>query len=460
MDDNDLIEQIEDLSHLSKKKKFRLNKQEESKSLEVLIAYINNSKEHLELMLPLLPTFPYLIGSEVLFKKWSLAKELEVSISKKFQSKDYSSIQGVKLRLSIISRLVQDSPREAQTLLIELCQDFKASSENIPKATYLRLLYNILLELELHQLKSLPLSIGMKNHVQPVIISILAAAFMGRDNGGNFLCVPSKQIEFIRWFRDYEYFPDLPKELDQVIEKTVTNWDASMKSTVEIELETLAHPLRNPIRRAIGKSESHNELLKGPKLQEDHKDENPQIRDKYDPVIAAGRLLKYVQETKREVTSLNNQCNIMRVEKKKLHDNLDVSNAKLKKLEIDYRKNIDELDKLKCNMKVLKEERDALKTEVEDATQQLELTRNDHQNANDAHEQHLDVLSDRIANEGSLQVDAFKRNLESRLTLFARTIKECEDMEMNVELGTSMKILVTQIMKTLNSEGINLSSGS
>lgn len=72
------------------------------------------------------------------------------------------------------------------------------------------------------------------------------------------------------------------------------------------------------------------------------------------------------------------------------------------------------------------------------------------------HEEQLDMLSRRIAQEGDSRVKGFKAKIASMLQPYAIGLNDTRDMDMTVDLGISMRIQLKQVLKILKSQGIDI----
>lgn len=455
-DNRQLPERLADLRGLSAQKKFRLAKPEQEECINVLSSLVESSAGNAEKAMVSLPDFPSDVGAAVLAKMWDHLQTQKFPIFDTLRSAKFSSDLCKRLRLVLGCQLLSLSTSDALRVLVDTCQDMKPAKKAFPTTKDLKLISTALLDKGYSLLHKLPLAHALESQVQLLVVYFLAAGFLAK-NKGKIICSQEVQLELLRWTKTFAKLSDIPAELAKGINVAIGDWSGDYRKIMASEMDAMHASIRDAVGAAVGATpaaERPGALGVLPATSSQVGEDQP--KPQYDALYEIGRLAEHIKQQDRQLKDTVEKLSQAEREWGVTRAELEVTRRdreELKRQLATERENLDEARKEQCH---LAKSRDALVEELERTKAALTDTKRLHKETLQSHNQHLDILSERIAKEGDHRLETFKKKLKSKLRTYGQSLEEAEGMEMTEELGKALRIQLKQILMILKSEGIDI----
>ena len=446
-----LSARLSDLAGLSLRKKYRLTKSEQKECIEVLSSMIELSIENAKKALVSLPELPSDVGVVVLVSMWDHLQRQKLPINKILRSTQFSSGPGKRLRLALGCQLLTYSPRDALSILVDICQDMKPDKKVLPTMTDLKLISTTLLVKGHTLLHKLPLTNGKASQVQLLVVYFLAAGFLAK-NKGKTICSQEVQLVLLRWTKALIKLSDIPSELAVSITGAIRSWSDKNRKSIASEIDSLHKAIREAVETAIFVERPGAVLhpVMNSKVQKD------QFTPQYDPLIEIRRLAEHLKQQDKlfkdivkQLRQSKRDCDVKRSELERARQNLG-----------DFKRLLaiegEKLDAARKEQEQLMLSRDEVVERLKNKKVELENIETQYKTKLQSYDKQLDILSERIAREGDHRVKIFQNKLKSKLRTYGQSLREVGGMEMTEELGKRLRVQLKQIIKILKSEGIDI----
>ena len=457
-DREDLLEQLDNLRRLSKKKKYQLAKPEQDEVLSVLSALATADQEGYRAVVASLPEFPSDVGAELLANCWTELTEAEAPIPRDLREQEFSTDLGKRMRLALAQRLLVPDPDSAIRVLVDVCREMKPTKKAMPTLKHLGLIRTAFVEPAANSVGRLPLEKAMASEVALLTAYLLAAAFIPRKKSQKPV-PPQTQLAMIRWVNTYPNLMDLSTDVTTAIAQTVTTWDEDFRGLLAAEINTLQAALRKvlqPLCQPTRSSGPLKDAQPSPKSSPSEPATPPAQARQYDAQYELGRLSKYVRQLEERLKKSKKAG--QRAERNWQNAQKELAATRREQQGAMRRASVakESATRLAREKSELEQQIDVLQSALQTTQTRLEAAGIHHEQTIASHDEQLDSLSERIAREGEHRVSAFRNRLAARVQTYADGLKEADEMEMTQELGTALFNQMKQLVRFLKAEGVRI----
>lgn len=468
----ELLNILEDLRALSKKKKYRLARPEHDEAVKTLSLVCLLGLDGIKTALEALPDFPSDTGAAAVVGNWTEISSHIMEFYRALQETKYKTELGKRLRLLIGQRLSSIAPDVASRVIIDVCKDMQPAKKEFPTSKDLYIINSTLLDEGIPVLIRLPLDSELQSRAVHLVSYCLAAGF-SLDSKGKSFAAPQTQLDLIRWANIQPKFLKPDKNIQALIAARILDWNDDYLKILRSELNSLHPSLRDPISRALEKSVLSQSQIGGTVTKSSLQNQKVEFlertdkeltqtqisttqdsSDKYDALAQLVRLMNYIKQT---TIALNRrQEDVARLERDLRRTEVALKGTCREKEEARRRCSLveAELADSLAHSKKLEQCVNNFEKQIENLNSKLIDAENRNKETVKAHKAHVDELSKRIAQEGDHRINGFLHRLGGLLRPIAMDMKESKNMKMTLDLGTAVRTQLKQLLKMLKSQGV------
>jgi predicted nucleic acid-binding Zn-ribbon protein len=460
----ELSERLYDLRELCKKKKYRLAKPEQTETINIMSSMCLHGQEGILALFDVLPEFPSDIGSEAIIRNWEIIEDYRQEFLNALESKPYKNEPGRRLRL-LLGRYFSSYSADLSTkIILSVCSDIlRTAKRTIPNSKDLHMINSVLLSEGTSVAESLRADQLTQSECIQISICLMSAAF-SVDSEGRAMSTPHKQLALMKWASGW---PNLSwsRELQELLGSRIKEWNKDQLNYVISDIDKLSPAFHNLVRSIIEDALDKNTQSKENVTVSENtlKDQPASVttecideESQYDIDMEMGRLFAHIKRMQTDLDRINydvvNYENRIQQKENELNKNRkerdDAQNRSLV-IESQLKEKLELISKIEKSLDDYKQKATNLELKL------LNEKRNFEGRIKSLNE-HADMLSSRITNEGEHNVSILKSKMASLLSPFVIGLKEARHMEMTVELGTALKIQLKQVFDVIRSLGIIL----
>ena len=453
----ELVIRLNDLTALSKKKKYQLAKPEKDETYNLLSSLINFDSRGFDLVMSSLSELPSEIGANLLYDNWANLNEHHDSIYSMLHEEKYLSDLGKRLRLVLVRKLIDKDPKASLRILVDVLLSMKPGKQYFPTSDDLKLINSTLLKRGAESLSILPLVECGSVHLALILNYLLGATFIPKEKNQSISTFET-QVIVLKWVNNISEIKELPSELHNAITYCVRKWDSSQKRMMQSELNSyrpIFKEILEPVLMSVTEPESRKQttaisITPGIEKQQSTTGDVTKESDILDDLDRFSKQVRNLVSELKKAKSDFAQVDLRLKNTQSELESLQIENAQIKK----------NIETEQVRTKQLAQDKSELIAEKSKLEKELLNEQSKLADAKESHEKELDEASNRIDKESEYKVKVFRNRLANELRDNVKNFKDAENMDMTLELGKALKTQLRQIIRILEKGGINFNGGT